>query len=393
LITANSPGEIAGWTRPLVMKIKEKSPTAKVTVLLLPCAFSSGREYEAASSLEGVDRVFKVKETISLLYSRKKADFDKESRLVHLGGDLFYAAMISGKYKIPAWAYEWAQKKWDGRFVGYFARDEKNREILLGRKIPAEKITVVGDLLVDSVRDRGKNVPQLEKFSGLTITFMPGSRLKESCGLVPFFAGTAELILQSFPDSRFYIPISPFIDKKKLKEASPFKPLPDFSGVEVRYDGERFVTEGGLEIFAPRDSLAPIRDADFVVSIPGTSTGEAGALGTPAYCILPLNRVEDIPFVGVIGMLNLIPLVGRPLKRALMYQVEKKFGLLAQPNLRAGREIIPETRMVITPEKMFELIRPYLENPGLREIIRNDLKKLYDPLGGAAERMADAILS
>jgi lipid-A-disaccharide synthase len=392
-ITANSPGEIAGWTMPVLRKLKELAPSAQTSILLLPCAFASGREYEAARALEGADRVLPVKETIKLILGFSREKFDPDTRLLHLGGDLFYAALLSRRLSAPAWAYEWAQKKWDGQFQGYFARDEKNRQNLLDRHIPERKIHVVGDLLVDSVMiRRGDSLPG-RAGEGLTVTFMPGSRPKELLGLLPLFAGTAEIISRSYPGSRFLVPLSPFIDRSLLERQGEIKPLPDIPGVPIRLEGDRLITPAGVELLVMEDSIRAMGQADFLVSIPGTSTGEAGAMGVPTFCILPINRPEAIPFVGIIGLLDVIPFAGKMLKRKLMLGLKDKFGLMAQPNLRAKREIIPEAKAVVDPGSLFDLINPYLADREKREAMKRELLSLYAPLAGSAGAVAERILS
>jgi hypothetical protein len=57
LLTANSPGEMAGWVRPLVKawRAREVGPA---DLLLLPCTFATGQEERVARELEGIDRVY-----------------------------------------------------------------------------------------------------------------------------------------------------------------------------------------------------------------------------------------------------------------------------------------------------------------------------------------------
>ncbi len=392
LITANSPGEIAGWTAPVVKKIKEKRPDVRISVLLLPCAFASGREYETARQIPGVSQVFPVARTLRVILWGGAVPFGKDLRLLHLGGDLFYPVLLKKRLGCRLWSYEWARQKWDRHFEGYFARDELNRQALLDGKIPGKKIHVVGDLLVDSVLFREETAGSLPEHAGLTFCFMPGSRFREITGLLPVFAGTAKKIAERFPGTRFVIPLSPFLDRDTLRDKSPLEPMPDAPGLPVSFDGQIFQIDGGPEILTLSDSVEALKSSDFMMTIPGTSTGEAGALGVPHYCIIPLNRPEDAPYVGLVGMLNLIPVVGKPLKRKIMLGIAENLKLLAQPNLRAGREVVPEKIIHITPEVLLELVEPYLEDKELRGKIRRELLEIYSPLSGAAKNIADRIL-
>jgi lipid-A-disaccharide synthase len=222
---------------------------------------------------------------------------------------------------------------------------------------------------------------------------MPGSRPKELLGLLPLFAGTAEIISRSYPGSRFLVPLSPFIDRSLLERQGEIKPLPDIPGVPIRLEGDRLITPAGVELLVMEDSIRAMGQADFLVSIPGTSTGEAGAMGVPTFCILPINRPEAIPFVGIIGLLDVIPFAGKMLKRKLMLGLKDKFGLMAQPNLRAKREIIPEAKAVVDPGSLFDLINPYLADREKREAMKRELLSLYAPLAGSAGAVAERILS
>lgn len=391
IITANSPGEIAGWTAPVVHELKRIDPEVRVTVMILPCAFASGREAETARNVRGVDRVLTVSETLNLILWGKNPGFQEKAVLLHLGGDLFYPVLIKLRIRCSLWAYEWAQTKWDGHFAGYFARDENNRQILLKRKIKDDKIHTVGDLLVDSVCFRSGEAPAMEPFEGLTVTFMPGSRKKEVLGLLPVFTATARLIKERFPETRFIVPVSSFINRSVLTDEFPLSPKENLPGCQVEFDG-RFFSAGGIKIEAVDNSLSAILASDFIITIPGTSTGEAGTLGKPHLCIVPLNRPEDIPWVGIVGMLDLLPLIGRPLKRRLMLEISKTIGLVAQPNLRAGRMITPEIMVYVTPEVIFNAAQPYLADESKRNAVRDDLLSTYGPLCGAAEKIAQELL-
>jgi len=388
LITANSPGEIAGWTRPVVKCLMGRDPSLKISVLLLPCSFSSGREKEVAESIPGIHRVYTVKETFSIIIGGNKGRFSDEKILLHLGGDILFAALLSRRLDMPAWAYEWAQKKWDHRFRGYFARDEKNRQTLLKRKIPDEKIHVVGDLLVDSVYFRADEAEPFKKDADMLITIMPGSRIREAVLFLPILSGVVEKIRERFPDTAFCMPLSPFIDRKKFYKSFPLEPDKKTIGTVVNLYGEKLVTENGVEIPLLDDSMGAMKASDFIITIPGTTTGEAGTLGIPHISILPLNRPDLLPYIGMIGLVEHIPLIGKHIKAKILMVMSKKKPLLAQPNLRAGREVIPEMMEVVNPDNIFERILPYLENPEKLEKMRKELLDLYSPYRGAAEKIA-----
>ncbi|MCE1245745.1 MAG: hypothetical protein LWY06_03780 [Firmicutes bacterium] len=394
LIIANSPGEIAGWSYPIIREIKKQDPEIKTTMMLLPCNFSSGRELEVARSLPGIDRVFPVKQTLSTLWKGKRDIFEEKSAILHLGGDLFFPAMFAAKFKLPVFIYEWAQKKWDNLLAGYFARDEKNRQLLLGRGIAEEKIHIVGEILADAVNYRAEDCAPVEKGKELTIAIMPGSRFREAFSLLPLFAGVGEKIKERFPGTKFYMPVSPFIDREKFFGSFPLQPDEKAGGTGVSLkDDSTLVTDKGVEIGITFQSHGVMKASDFIITIPGTTTGEAGALGTPCLSILPLNRPELIPFVGLIGLLDHLPLIGKPIKAKIMLYIAGKGNhLLSQPNLRAGREVIPEMLDVVDPDKIFARILPFLENKDKRDKIREDLNSIYSSHRGSAEKIVRKLI-
>ena len=393
LITANSPGEIAGWTKPVVKCLLDRNPGLKISVLLLPCSFSSGREKEVAESIRGVQKVYSVGETLGMILTGGRGRFSNEKVLLHLGGDLFYAALLSRRLKMPVWAYEWAQKSWDRQFEGYFARDEKNRKTLLKRDIDDNKIHIVGDLLVDSVYFRADDAQPVPKKGEMLIGLMPGSRTREALGIMPLLAGVAEKIRERFPKTDFYMPISPFINREKFFGSFPLKPDPKMPGAVIENRDVVLRTQKGVEIFLSDDSMSVMKQSDFIITIPGTTTGEAGTLGIPHLSILPLNKPELIPYIGLIGLLEYVPLIGKPLKAKILMSMSRKKPLLAQPNLRAGKEVIPELMEVVNPDNVFERILPYFENREKLEKMREDLLHLYSPYRGAAEKIAEMILN
>ena len=133
--------------------------------------------------------------------------------------------------------------------------------------------------------------------------------------------------------------------------------------------------------------------ADLAVAIPGTKTGEAGCLGIPLLTILPLNRIDEVPFFGLIGLLDLIPFVGKSLKGALLLKfIVPRYGFMAQPNILAGREIVPEMLRFMTPEDVAGKALELLQDETRRRRLSQELLELYSPHRGAAERLVERML-
>lgn len=394
LITANSPGEIAALLKPVAREIKKKSPSASIAVALLPCLFASGREADVVREMEWVDEVYPARKYFSLLNGPKPK---KETILLHLGGDLMYAAQLAGKWGISAWAYVWARRNRDRFFNGYFVRHEKDEERLKKQGIPLDKIIRVGDLVVDSVHGSlsEKQAPSVHG-KGLRVCFMPGSRLREVASLGPFFLEVASRIEEVLPGSEFHMLLSPFLNKEdvlRVLSGSPDRKLGGLKGEVLREEG-LFRSAGGVDLHLVSEFQYDfLSRADLAIAIPGTKTGEAGCLGIPILTILPLNRVDEVPFFGLIGLLDLIPFVGKSLKGALLLKfIVPRFGFMAQPNILAGHEIVPEMLRFMTPGDVAGKALELLQDETLRKRISQELLALYAPHRGAAERLVERML-
>lgn len=391
-ITVNSPGEIAGWLRPVSRKIKEKYPSHKITTILLPCLFASGREEEVIERIPWVDEVQPSRNFFSHLRSKKKDD----ALLLHLGGDLMYAAMLARKWKIPAWAYIWANRRWDKYFCGYLVRDERELKRLEKNCIPPGKISIVGDMLVDSVHDNiTTDTVKNNSTTGFRICYLPGSRLKEVYYMGAFFLKISEIIGKNFSGSEFNLLISPFLKIEEVMDVLRKKPDRKMGGSsgKISENEKTFNGSGDISIRLLGEShYEYLKNSDIAISVPGTKTGETGILGIPFITVLPLNRVEEVPFFGMVGLMELIPFFGKKFKGFLMAKIASKFGYISQPNILAEREIIPEMMRWLTPEEVAEEAIKLLEDKERRDRISQELRDLYQPHRGASERVVNKIL-
>lgn len=423
-LTANSPGEISGFLVPVVAAIRRHFSAVRVMVILLPCTFATGREEAVAREVCGVDGVIPARQFPSLLLRGLpyKADC-----LLHLGGDLLYAGLLARRWRIPTWAFQWAQKKWDCLFRGYFVKTPFDRERLIGQGIAAERIHVVGELLVDAVRTALNEIdPQSASTAaeGVPdaphIVFMPGSRDVEVMILTPFFLEVAEHVLAVMPRAQFSLLVSPYTQwgrVRRMLEGAVDPRAGGISGRLVRNDGRwRLVSAAGTVLHLETESpLRALASAHFAVSIPGTKTGEAAALGCPMLSLIPVNRLDLVPWHGLLGLLDWLPFVGRMLKRLILStMVDRYVGrVYSQPNLLAQRSVVPELVGFLTPrmvaDKVLEVfgrtpqgrppvtlrgrvdgpLGPYSNNGAVESgwmRIRDDLVALYASHAGAAER-------
>lgn len=387
-ISANSPGEISGWLKPVVKAIKKMLPEYSIHVVLLPCVFASGSEKKVVEQLPEVDSVIHSTSFFSLLLDRG----DKSNtELLHLGGDITLTALLARKWKVGAWGYQWGRKNIDSYYRGYFVKAERDKEVLEKRGIHKNKIFIVGDLVLDSVFDDCE--PDLKRESShpvRTICFMPGSRLKEVRSLLPFYLELASHIRKRFSDVEFKAIISPYVSWDELISLKSISPIPELGGIEGTIDCEtgQFAADSNVGMkLVQQDHIREMRDSDFLITIPGTKTGEAGCLGKPMAVLLPLNKPEDIPFIGLVGLLDWLPILGPRIKGPILRKMAETFGYFSQPNIMAGKEVVPEIKGILKAPEVASSIMKILEDQAALEKMRQELGGLYSSFQGATARM------
>lgn len=370
LVTANSPGEMAGWVRPLVREWRERTD-APVDVLLLPCTFATGQEERVARSLEGVDRVYRPGDYFKLLF-RDGRDY-RGGELLHLGGDLMYSAFLSWRWGLSSWSYLWARPWWDSAFKGYFTKNDWGVRWLQKRKVADHKIHLVGDLVLDSVR---QHVPEPLTEHRAQVSYLPGSRPQELASLAPFFLAVHRRLQEVQPGTTGVLHVSPFQPLDELASLLQQAPDPHVGGLQGTIVGERLVADGVELELATGDGYQRLAQSELAVSIPGTKTAEAGYLRTPVVTLVPLNRPDHLPSIGLVGLLDYLP-GGRYLKGRLMLRLKDKIGLLAQPNILAQKALLPEYVERIAVEDMSQKLATILMDKKKLLEVSHSLRELY----------------
>jgi lipid-A-disaccharide synthase len=378
---------MAGWVKPLV-KVWHSRNAGPVDLLLLPCAFATGQEERVARELEGVDRVYRPHEYARLLL-RQGRDY-RDGALLHLGGDLMYSALLSWRWKLRAWSYMWARPWWNSAFTGFFTKDDWGVRWLRKRRVPEARIHLVGDLVLDAVRQQVPTPPGPVR--RLQISYLPGSRSVELRSLVPFLLGVHGRLRQRYPDLEGVLHLSPFLPRDEIEPLLQIPPDPLFGGLrgELR-DGVLQSGDTRLEI-ATSDGYQRLAQSAMAVSIPGTKTAEAGYLRTPVLTIIPLNRPEHLPSIGLLGLLDFLP-GGNKLKGKLMLRMKPKIGLLAHPNILAGRALLPEILDPVEELSLSAAIAQTLESEGLLEEVRSELERLYCWRATPSQAIVDKMLA
>lgn len=395
VLTANSPGEVAGWVKPAAPALKEALPGARVTVFVPPCTFASGCELEVVRGLAGVDAAFGPADFLRYaLLGIAPAGFrpGRRGAVLFLGGDLANAVLLRKRLGYPAVAYTEGFVNWSDSFARFAVPYAATRAKVLAKGVPEGKAVVVGNLMLDAVvpvRSPQEVRESLDAASASAelVLLLPGSRPAEVALATPLLVRAAELLHAARPQARFVLSLSPFARPAQLAEA--------LSGRYAAEWGARgsMAPDGAL---MAGDCRIPVRQgeqydlmaaADLALTIPGTNTAELAFLGVPMVVVLPLNHPELIPVEGLAGLIGNLPQVGKALKRRLIPRLAQRIPFAAWPNQLAGAYLVPELRGQLSAAQVAEESERLLSDPGRRAAMACELRRVMgEP--GAAGRLA-----
>lgn len=421
IITANSPGEVATWLVPVVEAVRRRLPEAQITVFIPPCTFASGRERYVIDSLPGVDVSYDRRHLLRLLlWGKRPVGFKPGPRgvVLFLGGDLTFAALLAQRLGYPAFAYTEGRVNWTGRFVRFFLPDQQARVRAQEAGAPADKLLVVGDLMLDAVRPQWepaiwRETLELDEDKD-TIALFPGSRPRAFRYMLPFLLRSAEIISRAPGAVQFIISISPFVQEEQIREAlarggeipvgtggelSAGIPLknPTGPGNDGNQPGDSPGITGRLWHWRTQRGLTGVavqgwqydvmRNATLAVTIPGSNTAEMAALGLPMVVVLPLNWPELIPLEGLPGLIGAVPFVGPKLKRKVVLAYAHRVRFAALPNRRARQELVPELKGVLEPEDIAVTVGNLMRSRQKLQKISERLRTVMGE-GGTADKIA-----
>lgn len=396
-LTANGPGEVAGWVRPLLRRLYAHDPDLEAHLFLVPDDYATGGEARMARALFPQARVYEPKEYLAFALGRTVPDAPSAVDVVqYLGGDLMHAARLHKRLGGIAATYKFTNKRFSATLARAFAVDAKNGAELRTAGAPPERVIVVGNLAIDGALLEA-DLPPEEGAPDDGVLIMPGSRKHEIEQMVPFFLTAAFRMMRERPNLHVAIGISPFTQLDQVARAVDRGGDPRVFAERGRLvrDGESNYLEsvdGTCRVPIVYNALAAARRARVVLTIPGTKVIELAALGVPCVCVTPANTPEKVAINGVLSYVDRIPAIGIPLKRAAVLAVSRRFRYFAQPNIDANEEIVRELRGTLTPGRV---ARVTLERYDDREWLRATgarLELLYAAHAGAADRMAAALL-
>src|SRR5690606_41466355 len=102
VLTANSPGEVSTWLAPVVRALREKTPGARISVFLVPCAFATGAEKAVVAAMPGVDRAFGRAESWRHAWAVPRGrGFGREGAVLSSAGAPVPALWLGGRLGLP----------------------------------------------------------------------------------------------------------------------------------------------------------------------------------------------------------------------------------------------------------------------------------------------------
>jgi hypothetical protein len=395
--TANGPGEVAGWFRPLVRRLYEHDPQLEVHLFCVPDDYATGYEADLARRLFPSAHVYDPKTYVRVALGRSAPGLpDRVDVVQYLGGDLMHARRIHARLGGIASTYKFSKRAYSKRFARFFAVDEKNVEQLRAWNAPADRIVRVGNLAIDGALLEAQQPLEPGAPRG-GILVMPGSRDYEVENLIPFFFTMGLRIRRERPGLPIAFGLSPFTPLADVRSAIEGGGHPRIwaqRGRLIEEDGRAFLAsdDGAVRFPILHNALAAAMQAKLAVTIPGTKTIELAVLGVPMITITPLNAPEIITFNGPLTYLDRIPLVGVPLKRAVAVGVSERFTFHTQPNTDAQESLVCELHGTVTPGRVGRVALERLDDAAWLARSRERLAALYADHVGAADRMAESLI-
>jgi lipid-A-disaccharide synthase len=393
-ITANGPGEFAGWVRPLVAALRARDPDVDVHVLCVPDDYATGHEAAYVTGLFPGVHAYAPSAFVPFALGRSINGLPaRVDRVQYLGGDVGHAARAHARLGGIATSYKFSRKKFAGTFACVFAVDAANADQLAGWGVPRDRIRTIGNLAIDGALGEAAGAfgdpPSDAARDGIVL--FPGSRKHEIANILPLFVRVATNLRRRLPDVAIAFAGSPFVDDAALRAAlarggeSPlaYGLRADFVDGAIVADGCRFPVV--------RAAMRAAASARLAVAIPGTKVIELAALGIPTVVCTPYNAPELIVIGGPLQYVGKLPLIGRPIKRAAVLGVASRFTYFAQPNIDAGREIDPEIAGTLLPSSVARVAAERWSDHEWCRATGEELRALYAPQSGAAGRMADVL--
>ncbi|MBM3269426.1 MAG: hypothetical protein FJZ01_17420 [Candidatus Sericytochromatia bacterium] len=397
VIISNAPGELAAWVRPVVGELRRQYPEARLTIALVPCPYASGREAETIRAWNLGIEVWSPAQTVRYLLSGRATgeSFDSRGVVLFMGGDQFFGVLMARRTGFPLLVYTETTGRWPWAVDRYLLSDRTPYFHMRRRKVPPEKVSLVGNLMVDSVETRHAPAETRKRLKispdSMVVGLLPGSKPFKVLYVTPFLLRVAELLRAEEPSLQFILHQSPFTPLEQLERAITEPRYAEATGGSLGHLAHQggdawIITSRGcpIRIVPPEHQYDAMAVDDVALTVPGTNTAELAVLGVPQVVVLPLNRPEEIPLEGLIGRIGAIPLLGGWFKRLAIRHLAARVGFTALPNRRMGRMVTPEMVGVLAAEAVADVAFELLSSPERRRQVKLDLLQAMGYRGAAA---------
>ena len=399
MFVSNGPGELTTWVRPLAERLHAMLPlrprqpgvAASLQLVLVPCPNATGQERPAASAWGLFEKITPARRFWDLLLRPGRyGPWPRNGVVVFLGGDQFWSVLLSARlgYRHITYA-EWVAR-WPGWNDRVAAMSEAVREQLPQRF--RSRCRVVGDLMADLSTFARQADPLPD---GEWIGLLPGSKpAKLSVGM-PFLLEAADHLSRLRPGCRFLLPVAPTTSVAELLhfagESNPIARA--YHGAVASCSDGLLVTAAGtrIQLIERHPAHGPLSQCSLALTTVGANTAELGALGVPMIVIVPTQHLEVMQaWDGGIGLLARLPGLRRLIGVLLSLWRLRHNGLMAWPNIRAGRGVVPERVGDITPRQIAEEASGWLAAPERLQGQREDLQSLRGA-PGAVSALAEEV--
>ena len=401
LILSNGPGEITTWVRPVVKALRNKlghdRNNIRISVVLSPCSNASGKEADIALSYPEVDRVQSALGFFPFLITGKTADnwdWRNKGVVLFLGGDQFFPVVIGKRLNYRTVIYA----EWEARWHSLINRFGVMKSQVIKDVNPKyiDKFTVVGDLMAEASSIEGEEGEEGEEGVEL-IGILPGSKTAKLAQGVPLSLAIAQYINSKLPTTKFFIPVAPTLDLQTLASFADADKNPMsqyFGGTSAKLidvdsiDSNKpyLQTTIGLkvELSLEHPAYEMLSKCSICITTVGANTAELGSLAVPMIVLLPTQQLDAMrSWDGIPGLLANLPFVGTSFAKLINSYFLKRKGLLAWPNIWAGKEIVPELVGKLQPSEVGDFILDYLKNPEKLTEMRDNLRNARGQAGAA----------
>ncbi|MEB3331641.1 MAG: glycosyl transferase [Synechococcaceae cyanobacterium] len=393
VFVSNGPGELTTWVRPLAERLHALMPLqphqaeagTRLDLVLVPCPNATGQEARVAASWGLFARIVPARRFWWLLLRPgRHGPWPRRGVVVFLGGDQFWTVLLSARLGYRHLTYaEWVARwpRWNDRIAVMGARAAER----LAPRWRA-RATVVGDLMADLSEAARLEAPLA---AGDWVALLPGSKRAKLQVGVPFLLETADRLAALRPGCRFLLPVAPTTTVEELSHwAGPANPIARHYGtLPPQRQGDEWITARGTRIQLLRQHPAhgALSQCRLALTTVGANTAELGALGLPMIVLVPTQHLHVMQaWDGWLGLLGRLPLLRRLLGVALTAWRMRQRGLLAWPNITAGRAVVPERVGAILPEQIAAEAADWLASPERLQAMRDDLRQLRGQPGAVA---------